>query len=171
MRTEWAIPVVVVLPLCQKIFQTCIREIYCSVEFCLVGLLRSPDLSIEMGYTRFVRAKFYAVFHELFLYLVGKKLSATISLNPLDWERHFINDTVPEIQRVFGSPTVVQSKNAVTDTVIHSPILAKSRCNLAGIHLDPVTRHWSGVTSEVLLCSELLDGTTMVPLKNLMNCG
>ncbi len=104
-----AMPIAVKLPFFELFLQLRVIQAHSGIEFSHIGFLGTFDFTIQMGATRFDRSEFYAILHQLFLYLDAKKLATSIRLNPLDGKWKFVNNTLKKQQSVSSSASVMDT--------------------------------------------------------------
>lgn len=161
--------VVVVLPLRQKHVEIGRCKVDGAVELDLVCLLRAFDLPVQMWRGRFVGAELDSISLQAFLDDDGKKLTATIRLYALNGKRHFLKDTIKEIQSIVRSPAGIYSQNPITGTVVHGGVLIQAGSDFAGIHLYPLTGNRALVAREVGFTAIFYQRLCLVTAKNLVN--
>ena len=111
------LPIVVVLPFRQEHVEINRCKVNGAVEFDLICFLRALDLPIQMRRSRLVGAKFDSILFQALLDDDSKEFTPPIRLNALNGERHFLKDTIKEIQRIIRSPAGIYAQNPITGTI------------------------------------------------------
>ncbi len=97
-------------------------------------------LAIEVRRSRAYGSELDAPLQESVLHFVGSELRTSVGLDTLHREGHLVDHTLQEQQGVGSSPLGVEADHLLPRATVNSRVLVETRCDLAGIHLYPLTR-------------------------------
>lgn len=124
---------------------------------------------VEINRYKVIGAKFDSILFQVLLDDDSKEFTPPIRLNALNGERHFLKDTIKEIQRIIRSAAGIYAQNPITGTIINGGVLIYTRCDFAGIHLHPFTGNRALITREVDFAAIFYQRLCLMTAKNFVN--
>ncbi len=124
-----------------------------GVELSSVCLMRSLDLTVKVGSTRFNRPKLDEVLVKLVLKVLVEELGSRIGLHDADRKIKTIEHLSEELNGILGTTAGIKSQHPNFCVVVNCSKLV-STCNyFHGINLHSVSRKVFGISVVLLLSS------------------